>query len=150
MSLSLSWGCGGVRCSGCPGTASTSAASSCGSPVSSTGSAVGFSTGRRPRPTTGRHTNTGTPSCTPSALPVTTSAPGSSTGTETDHRSSVDAAQGLLKQWLDAVPSRRYGDIAIRPFRHEFDGVLFGLVIEIFEGAEHAELYPDTLGFYEP
>ncbi|MEV7008877.1 hypothetical protein [Streptosporangium sp. NPDC051022] len=72
------------------------------------------------------------------------------TGTEADHRASVDAAQGLLEQWLDELPGRRFGDIAIRPFRHEFDGVLFGLVIETFEGTEHAELYPDTLGFYEP
>lgn len=60
------------------------------------------------------------------------------------------AAQDLLRQWLDALPGRCYGDIAIRPFGHEFDGVMFGLVVETFEGTEHAELYPDTLGFHEP
>ncbi|MEU1731662.1 hypothetical protein [Streptosporangium sp. NPDC020145] len=40
--------------------------------------------------------------------------------------------------------------VAIRPFRHEVDGVLFGLVIETFKGTEHVELYPNNLGFYEP
>lgn len=72
------------------------------------------------------------------------------TGTDDNHRAAVDAAQERLKQWLDALPGLRFGDIAIRPFRREVDGVLFGLVIETFEGTEHAELYPNNLGFYEP
>ncbi|MER7209980.1 hypothetical protein [Streptosporangium sp. NPDC000239] len=72
------------------------------------------------------------------------------TGTDENHRTAVETAENLLTRWLDALPGHRYGDIAIRPFRHEVDDVLFGLVIETFEGTEHAELYPDTLGFYEP
>lgn len=72
------------------------------------------------------------------------------TGADDNYRAAVDAAQERLKQWLNALPGPRYGDIAIRPFRHEVDGVLFGLVIEAFEGDEHAELCPDDLGFYEP
>ncbi|GGP13784.1 hypothetical protein LDL08_20980 [Nonomuraea glycinis] len=44
----------------------------------------------------------------------------------------------------------RFDDIAIQPFQHTFDGVLFGLVIETFEGEEHAEFYPNHIGFYEP
>ncbi|WP_336216444.1 hypothetical protein [Nonomuraea sp. LPB2021202275-12-8] len=72
------------------------------------------------------------------------------TGTDADRRASVDTAQDLLNQWLNALPGRRFGDIAVRPFRREFDDVLFGLVIETFEGDEHAELYPDNIGFYEP
>jgi formate hydrogenlyase regulatory protein HycA len=28
--------------------------------------------------------------------------------------------------------------------------VLFGLVIETFEGEEHAKFYPNHIGFYEP
>ncbi|WP_214318522.1 hypothetical protein [Nonomuraea sediminis] len=72
------------------------------------------------------------------------------TGTDADHRASVDTAQARLMEWLDALPGHRFGDIAIRPFRHSDDDVLFGLVIETFEGEEHAELYPDQLGFYEP
>ncbi|GAA3472688.1 hypothetical protein [Nonomuraea roseola] len=72
------------------------------------------------------------------------------TGTDDNYQAAVDAAQERLKQWLNALPGLRYGDIAIQPFRHEVDDVLFGLVIETFEGTEHAELYPDNLGFYEP
>ncbi|WP_093175039.1 hypothetical protein [Sinosporangium album] len=72
------------------------------------------------------------------------------TGTDADYRASVDAAHGLLKEWLDTLPGHHFGDIAIRPFHRELDGVLFGLVIETFEGVRHAELYPDNLGFYEP
>ncbi|MGW0071438.1 hypothetical protein ACWDUI_28685, partial [Streptosporangium sandarakinum] len=43
-----------------------------------------------------------------------------------------------------------YGGIVIRPFRHEFGDVVFGLVIETFEGRQHAELHPNRLGLYEP
>ncbi|MGI5162509.1 hypothetical protein [Microbispora sp. CA-102843] len=72
------------------------------------------------------------------------------TGTDDHHRASVDTPQDRLNRWLDALPGLRYSDIAIRPFRHEFDDVLFGLVIETFEGQQHAELYPNNIGFYEP
>ncbi|MGS2645768.1 hypothetical protein [Streptosporangium sp. LJ11] len=71
-------------------------------------------------------------------------------GTDDHHRTAINAAQERLKQWLAMLPGLRFGNIAIRPFRREFNGVLFGLVIETFEGTEHAELYPDNLGFYEP
>lgn len=59
-------------------------------------------------------------------------------------------AQERLNRWLAMLPGLHVGDIAIRPFRCDVDGVLCGLIIETFEGAEHAELYPNNLGFYEP
>lgn len=62
----------------------------------------------------------------------------------------VNTARDRLNGWLSALPGLHFCDIAIRPFRHEVDAVLFGLVIETFEGTEHAELYPNTIGFYEP
>jgi formate hydrogenlyase regulatory protein HycA len=54
---------------------------------------------------------------------------------------------------LDSLPSRRYGDIAIKPFRVDHDGVIFGLIDESGENGGPggwAELYPDRLGFCEP
>jgi hypothetical protein len=72
------------------------------------------------------------------------------TGADNDHRAAVDSAQELLKRWLDELPGLRFGDIAVRPFRHTQDGVLFGLIIETFDGEEHAEFHPDGIGFYEP
>lgn len=71
------------------------------------------------------------------------------TGAEDRHTSAV-LAEERLKHWLDDLPGLRFGDIAIRPFQHRFDGVLFGLVIETCEGVEHAEFYPNNIGFYEP
>jgi hypothetical protein len=56
----------------------------------------------------------------------------------------------LLREWLAAVPGLAYGDIAIQPFRHEHDGILFGLLTEDGHGTDWAELYPDRLGFYDP
>jgi hypothetical protein len=43
-------------------------------------------------------------------------------------------------------------DIAIRPFRVEHSGVVFGLIdeTEMHEGLPWAELYPEGLGFSEP
>jgi formate hydrogenlyase regulatory protein HycA len=60
-----------------------------------------------------------------------------------------------MELWLDGLSQREYGDIAIRPFRLVFDGVLFGLVTECHaedEEGDHdwAELYPDRLGFCAP
>ncbi|MFI7690728.1 hypothetical protein ACIBQ6_16775 [Nonomuraea sp. NPDC049655] len=72
------------------------------------------------------------------------------TDADDDHRSAVALAEERLKHWLDKLPGLRFDDIAIRPFRHTFDGVLFGLVIETFEGEEHAEFHPNNIGFYEP
>ena len=73
------------------------------------------------------------------------SAPGNAPVTRMDAR---------LTQLLDALPERRYTDIAIRPFEVVFDGVLFGLVVEQHDENETeddwAELYPDRLGFHEP
>jgi hypothetical protein len=64
----------------------------------------------------------------------------------------ADRAQARLTQWLDALPGRRFGDIKIKPFRVEYQGVLFGLVDESEErdGDPWFELYPDGLGFGEP
>ncbi|MFI8458921.1 hypothetical protein [Kitasatospora sp. NPDC085464] len=71
-------------------------------------------------------------------------------------------ARRLLEEWLDALPGREYGSIAIAPFEVRFDGVLFRLVIEEDgEDGEHeedddeadrftAELQPDGLGFHAP
>jgi hypothetical protein len=57
-----------------------------------------------------------------------------------------------LQALLDALPGRRYGDIAIKPFRVDFDGVTFGLIDESGDHGEGgwAELYLDRLGFHEP
>ena len=60
------------------------------------------------------------------------------------------AALRLLQEWLEGIPGLAYGDIAIQPFQHEHDGILFGLVIEDGHGADWAELYPDRLGFHDP
>ncbi|MFD7452045.1 hypothetical protein [Kitasatospora sp. NPDC059827] len=69
-------------------------------------------------------------------------------------------ARRLLDEWLDALPERAYGDIAIAQFSVEVDGVLFGLLLdeeeadEDDEGGEDegpwVELRPDGLGFHAP
>ncbi|MFI7499295.1 hypothetical protein ACIBVL_12415 [Streptomyces sp. NPDC049687] len=55
-----------------------------------------------------------------------------------------------LAHLLRSLPGRSYTDIAIRPFRVTFEGVLFGLVLREDEDGPWAELYPDRLGFAEP
>ncbi|MFJ6616771.1 hypothetical protein ACIQOW_04200 [Kitasatospora sp. NPDC091335] len=78
-------------------------------------------------------------------------------------RSTEDLAEAerLLAEWLDALPGREYGDIAIAPFSVHVDGELYGLVREDYEPDEvdeedgegasvHFELYPDCLGFNAP
>jgi hypothetical protein len=57
-----------------------------------------------------------------------------------------------LRMLLDTLPGRKYGDIAIKPFRVDFDGVVFGLIDESGDhgGSDWAELYPDRLGFHPP
>jgi len=62
----------------------------------------------------------------------------------------LQAAQGLLQEWLAGIPGRAYGDIAIQPFQVDHDGIRFGLIIEDGHGRDWAELYPDQLGFHDP
>jgi hypothetical protein len=44
------------------------------------------------------------------------------------------------------------GDIAVKPFRGDFDGVVFGLIDESDDhrSGGWAELYPARLGFHAP
>ncbi|MGW6690696.1 hypothetical protein [Streptomyces sp. NPDC054961] len=82
------------------------------------------------------------------------------TGTTADgEQKAIDAARLLLGEWLDALPERRYQDIAIAPFAVRFEGSLFGLVMEEDvdeeevdeeDGGVWAEFYPDGLGFNAP
>jgi formate hydrogenlyase regulatory protein HycA len=68
-----------------------------------------------------------------------------------------DGVAERLQHWLDELPGRAYGDIAIRPFQVTFDGIVFGLVQECHgqypEGQQEdnwAEFYPGRLGFHAP
>jgi hypothetical protein len=66
-------------------------------------------------------------------------------------REAVRRAEEHLTPLLDRLPGREYGNIAIRLFRVEFDGVVFGLIDESEpERGDWAELYPNFLGFHEP
>lgn len=74
-----------------------------------------------------------------------------------DQRIAVEAARNLLREWVDGLPGRTFGDIAIAPFSVTFEGTLFGLVHECHgeypDGEElddWAEFYPDRLGFGPP
>lgn len=73
-------------------------------------------------------------------------------GTTADgQQEAVHRAEEHLTPLLDALRGREYGDIAIRLFRVEFDGVIFGLIDESEpDRGDWAELYPDMLGFHEP
>lgn len=63
----------------------------------------------------------------------------------------VRRAEEHLAPLLDALPGREYGDIAIRLFRVEFDGGIFGLIdVSDPERVDRAELYPGGLGFHWP
>jgi hypothetical protein len=68
----------------------------------------------------------------------------------------VARAKALLAEWLSQLDDLVYGDIAVRPFKAEYDGILFGLVDESDADPEHGrggdwvELYPDGLGFHAP
>jgi formate hydrogenlyase regulatory protein HycA len=60
-------------------------------------------------------------------------------------------AEQRLAELLDQIPDRQYGDIAIRPFRVDHDGVTFGLIDQSDDvRGDWAELYPEELGFHEP
>ncbi|MFJ4682771.1 hypothetical protein [Streptomyces sp. NPDC088789] len=81
--------------------------------------------------------------------------PTPSPGAEETPGAAPDRAEARLAGLLDGLDGREFGDIAIRPFRVVFDGVVFGLVTERHAptpGEEHdwAELYPDRLGFSAP
>ncbi|MFE6778496.1 hypothetical protein [Streptomyces sp. NPDC057702] len=74
-------------------------------------------------------------------------------GTADGERAAIAEAERVVAHWLEALPGRRYADIAIAPFALRREGVLFGLVVE--GGADgdtgvRAELYPDGLGFFPP
>jgi formate hydrogenlyase regulatory protein HycA len=53
---------------------------------------------------------------------------------------------------LADLPGAVFGDIAIRLFQVERDGVFFGLVDASHEerGGDSAELYPQRMGFFPP
>jgi len=66
-------------------------------------------------------------------------------------------AEARLQEWLDHLPRRVYGDIAIAPFEERRHGEVFGLVLksrgEYPPGEEQfdsAEFYPCDLGFGAP
>jgi formate hydrogenlyase regulatory protein HycA len=73
-------------------------------------------------------------------------------GTSEHEDASIEKAQEHLAGWLDQLPGRVYGDIAIRLFQVEVDGQVFGLVDEsaLYDGDDHAEFLPDGLGFDPP
>lgn len=70
-----------------------------------------------------------------------------STGTGEDGRR---GAAGLLREWLSTLPGLAYGNIAIKPFRTESEGTVFGLIVDDAHETERAELHPDQLGFRAP
>lgn len=68
-----------------------------------------------------------------------------------------EAAARLLSEWLDTLPGLAYGPIAIKPFRAEYAGTTYGLIVNDGHGTgeerqpgERIELHPDGLGFREP
>jgi hypothetical protein len=66
----------------------------------------------------------------------------------------VARAEAKMTELLDGLPGFEYGDIAIRPFELNVDGVVFGLVVggahEDGKNWEWATLWPDDLMFHEP
>ena len=59
-------------------------------------------------------------------------------------------AESKMAELLGSLPEIDYGEIAIRPFRLEVDGVVFGLVVGGDEEHEWATLEPDDLLFTVP
>ena len=59
-------------------------------------------------------------------------------------------ALAMLRGWLNDLSGFAYGDIAIKPFRAEYDGNVYGLMAADGQGTDRAELHPDRLGFHEP
>jgi len=63
----------------------------------------------------------------------------------------AEAGEARLRRLLDSLADQEYGDIAIRPFQVEHDGVVFGLIDESDEErGDWAELHPNRLGFGPP
>nr|AGS49276.1 hypothetical protein [uncultured bacterium esnapd1.2] len=73
-------------------------------------------------------------------------------GTSEDENASIDRADARLAEWLAALSGHVFDDIAIGLFQVEVDGHVFGLVdgSEDYDGEDHAEFLPDTLGFDPP
>lgn len=65
-------------------------------------------------------------------------------------------AEEVLTRWLEDLGPVTYCDIAIRPFKVDFEGDTIGLLDETTDDPYHthgcpwAELYPQRLGFHEP
>jgi hypothetical protein len=59
-----------------------------------------------------------------------------------------------MAELLGSLPELEYGDIAIRPFRLNVDGVIFGLIVhgehEDEDDWARVQLLPDGLVFHEP
>jgi formate hydrogenlyase regulatory protein HycA len=62
----------------------------------------------------------------------------------------VARAESKTAELLGSLPAIEYGNIAIRPFRLEVDGVVFGLVVGGDGEYEWATLEPDDLFFSVP
>ncbi len=60
------------------------------------------------------------------------------------------SSKAKMAELLGSLPEIDYGDIAIRPFRLEVDGVVFGLVVGGDEEYEWAALEPNDLFFTVP
>jgi hypothetical protein len=73
-------------------------------------------------------------------------------GTTADgQRETVQRAEEHLSSLLGELPDREYRDVAVRLFRVDFDGVVFGLIDESDpDRGDWVELYPDCLGFHKP
>jgi formate hydrogenlyase regulatory protein HycA len=63
----------------------------------------------------------------------------------------TDLLMAQLEEIVNALPGRRFGSIAIRPFSVEHGGRAWGLFdLSEDHGLPHAELEPDMLGFSPP
>ena len=64
----------------------------------------------------------------------------------------IKAAQKLLDEWLQALPNRKFGDVAIKLFSLEIDCRRFGLidVSEPEDDYERVDLVPNELAFFPP
>jgi hypothetical protein len=63
----------------------------------------------------------------------------------------IERAFARLQERVDALPGREYGDIAIRPFRVDFDDQVFGLIDESAElGFDYVVLHPNDWCFSPP
>ncbi|GAA3195828.1 hypothetical protein GCM10010532_013530 [Dactylosporangium siamense] len=73
-------------------------------------------------------------------------------GTSERERAAIKVAKAHLKASIAALPGHTFGNIAIGLFHVEVDGHVFGLVdgSDSFEGVDHAEFLPDSLGFDPP